>query len=216
MLEQLTRIALSIRRSGTRSRLQKADRTFRTEDHKELCAHLCAVIFAQRNFSPEYTYSPKHIESQELHDIQLRLVNCNLKRRNRFLHAQKHSKGLEAMKIIDHKGLKSEEVASGPEYKPKILEQDQLPTVKRPTSVPVLQSQEHSLSTGTSASRATGPLSLLQNPVPSQAATTQLSTTVVNLDYPHPPKMHAAALVFKCPCCCQTLPTIFADKNRWK
>src|SRR6202043_3866350 len=85
-----------IRRSGTRSRLQKADRMLRLEDHQDFCAHLIAVMLSQGPSSAEYTFSLEKIDPSKLSTVQLRLINCNLKRRNRFLYAQEHSKGLDA------------------------------------------------------------------------------------------------------------------------
>ncbi|KAJ4314595.1 hypothetical protein N0V84_008819 [Fusarium piperis] len=96
ILDQLARIAVAIRRSGTRSRLQKADRMLRLQDHQDLRAYLIAVVLSQGPFSAEYTFRSEQIDPSKLSTVQLRLINCNLKRRNRFLYAQEHSRGLDA------------------------------------------------------------------------------------------------------------------------
>ena len=222
MLDQLARIAVAIRRSGTRSRLQKADRMFKLEDHEDLRAHLTAVVLSQGPFSAEYTFSPEQINQSKLSTVQLRLINCNLKRRNRFLYAQQHSKSLDAASstripprvVTDPKTAPEQpEPETGPQRKPE----KSMPSVSKPVSAePVEQLYNPSLKTGTSASGVTDLLSLPQNLVPSQAATTQLSTTVTKLDYPHAPKKNDDALFFRCPCCCQTLPAIISDTSRWK
>jgi hypothetical protein len=222
ILDQLARIAITIRRSGTRSRLQKADRTLKLEDHQTLRDHLIAVVLSMGPLSPEYTFLPEQIDPSKLSDVQLRLIDCNLKRRNRFLYAQEHSKGLDA--------ISSTRIPSVETITPKI--ESQTPpqhTVSKPTpsisksvatdlasTKPLEHFHNPSVMTGTSASGMSDLLLLPQNPVPSQAATTQLSTTVTKLDYPYPPEMKVGALIFRCPCCCQALPAMISDKYRWK
>ena len=220
MLDQLARIAVSIRRSGTRSRLEKADRMLRPEDHQDLHAHLVAVVLSQGPFSAEYTFSPEQIGPSKLSPVQLRLISCNLKRLNRFLYAQKHSKGLDATlplppkEIIDPKEAPKQ---PQPETRPQQKPEKSIPSTSKPVSPkPIGSLHDSSVKTGTVASGVTDLVLVPENPVPSQAATTQLSITVTRLDYPHPPEMKVGALVFRCPCCCQVLPAIISDKNRWR
>ncbi|KAM0454209.1 hypothetical protein ACHAPV_008479, partial [Trichoderma viride] len=47
ILNQLARIAISVRQSGKRSRLQRADHLFRTEDYEDLKNHLSTIILAR-------------------------------------------------------------------------------------------------------------------------------------------------------------------------
>lgn len=208
MLDQLARIAVAIRRSGTRSRLQKADRMFRPEDHKELRDHLIVVLLSQGPFSAKYTFSPERVDPSKLSKlsiVQMRLINSNLMRRNRFLYAQKHSKGLDA--------------TSSTQISPEVTDlkrAQQKPGNPGPSVKTIDRVHNPSGKTETSASGVTDLVALPQNPMPSQAASTQLSTTVVKLDYPHRPKMNEGALVFRCPCCCQALPAMIWDKPRWK
>jgi hypothetical protein len=121
MLDQLARIAVAIRRPGTHSRLQKADGMLRLEDHQDLRAHLIAVLLSQGPSSAEYMFSPEQIDPSKLSAVQLRLVNCNLKRRNRFLYAQKHSKDLDA---ISPTRIHSKEVIIYPQTTPEQPESD--------------------------------------------------------------------------------------------
>ncbi|KAL7791396.1 hypothetical protein V8C37DRAFT_382284 [Trichoderma ceciliae] len=65
-LDQLARIAVAIRQSGARSRLQKADRMLRLDDHQDLRAHLIAVMLSQRSFSAEFTFSPEQLNPSGL------------------------------------------------------------------------------------------------------------------------------------------------------
>jgi hypothetical protein len=57
---------------------------------------------------------------------------------------------------------------------------------------------------------------LPKEPVSSHATRTNLSTTVIKLPYPRPPKVEDDAMVFRCPCCCQTLPVGILETSRWK
>ncbi|RFN45479.1 calcium/calmodulin-dependent protein kinase [Fusarium flagelliforme] len=98
LLDLLIRIAITIRRSGTQSRLRKADRKFKAEDHEELQRHLIVLMLSQGPFSSDHTFSPDQTDQTKLTAIQWRLINCNLKRRNRFLYAQRHSEALETPK----------------------------------------------------------------------------------------------------------------------
>ena len=222
ILDQLARIAVAIRRSGTRSRLQKADRMPRHRALQDFRAHLIAALLSQGPFSAEYAFSPEQINPSKLSLVQLRLINCNLKRRNRFLYAQEHAKALDAtspIQIPPKEAIDSKEAPEQPEpeTRPQQKPEKSMPSIIKPISaIPVEHLRNPSVKTGTSASGVTDLPSLQQNPVPSQAATTQLSTTVTKLDYPHPPEMKAGGLVFRCPCCCQALPAMLSDKSRWK
>lgn len=73
-----------------RSRLQKADQQFEATEHEEQKGHLVGMLLTQLK------YCPQERDSSKLNEVQLRMVRCNLKRRNRFLYAQQHSRGLDA------------------------------------------------------------------------------------------------------------------------
>ncbi|KAJ4024603.1 WD repeat-containing protein 88 [Fusarium irregulare] len=208
ILDLLVRIAITIRRSGTQSRLRKADRKFKIEDHEDLQRHLVVVMLSQGPFSSDYTFSTERTDASKITPIQWRLINCNLKRRNRFLYAQKHSDALDTPS--------SSTVPSSETPKPEIQD---LPA--RPLgSTPVQKPSTKSVAMATSASGITDLPAVLpalpKGPVSSHATRTNLSTTVIKLPYPHPPKVDEDAMVFSCPCCCQTLPVAMLEMSRWK
>ncbi|KAK2022716.1 hypothetical protein LX32DRAFT_602292, partial [Colletotrichum zoysiae] len=91
IINHLTRVALAIRKSGTTSRLHKADRLFDPGNHGKFRRHLELIVLARgrRDGSKDY-----HIDSEALTDIQERLILANLRRRNRYTYAQKHVKKL--------------------------------------------------------------------------------------------------------------------------
>lgn len=64
MLNQLARIAIAIRRSDRRSRLQKADQRFKREEYKDLEEHLITVLLARLDFSKEQIHRSKLSEMQ--------------------------------------------------------------------------------------------------------------------------------------------------------
>ena len=243
ILEQLARIAVTIRRSGTRTRLQKADRSFNPKHHQDLYEHLVTSILARKPCSQsdvekhqrlhgeslsirptrklrsqDYLVALDELDSSDLTAVQARLIGNNLRRRNRFIYAQSHSKALDVPysrsishnlpQIIERPPQLTSEAPSDSQPRPELP-----PKTK---AIPTQQAATTSIQTGTSASGVTDLPVSLQNPVPSQAASTQLSATVVKLKYPHPPKRAPDALVFRCPCCCQTLPAVFAEGTRWQ
>ncbi|KAF5256062.1 hypothetical protein FOXYS1_13484 [Fusarium oxysporum] len=78
-LESLVSLSLAIRKTGRRSRLHKADRLFKPEEHAELRKHLEAIIVLRPGPGP--------------------CDGTNLKRRNRFIQAHLHSLGLKKRSV---------------------------------------------------------------------------------------------------------------------
>ena len=213
MLDQLARIAIAVRRSGRRSRLQKADQKFKREEHKDLEEHLITVLLARPGFSKE------QIHRFKLSEVQRHLINCNLKRRNRFLYAQQHSKWLDA----DTTGPPSqaqaiETIETRPQTHGEAAKEKQksLPLIAKPSSEATDAPINPTIRTGTSASAVSDSLDLPRALTPAPAVSTVMSSTVTGLKYPRPPKGKEGARFFTCPCCCQTLPVTLSEENRWK
>jgi hypothetical protein len=208
MLNQLARIAVAVRRSGRRSRLQKADQRFIPEEHEDLESHLVTILLARPGCSKE------QLDPRQLSDVQRRLIRCNLKRRNRFLYAQEHSIRLAPAISGEHATEKARlqqptsDVLARGALKP--LTVDATPWEAAGISA------NPTLRTGTSASAVSDSLTLPQDMAPAPAASTIMSSTVIDLKYPRPPKIEKGALIFPCPCCCETLPVAFSDINKWK
>lgn len=206
MLDQLARIAVAVRRSGRRSRLQKADQRFKLEEHEDLQKHLITVLLARPGFSKE------QIEPSKLSEVQRRLIYCNLKRRNRFLYAQQHSQWLDP----DTAGRPSQVQAIGtigtrpPTGGEAAKEKQKLSSEAADARI------NPTIRTGTSASAVSDSLALPRALIPAPAASTVMSSTVIDIKYPSPPKIKEGARVFTCPCCCQTLPVALSEENRWK
>ncbi|KAF5720962.1 1-phosphatidylinositol-4 5-bisphosphate phosphodiesterase [Fusarium mundagurra] len=98
-LESLVTLSLAIRRTGRRSRLHKADRLFKPEEHAELRKHLEAIILLRPGPGPCCRDNKFRIQMKPLTPLQNHLVIANLKRRNRFIQAQLHSLGLKKRSI---------------------------------------------------------------------------------------------------------------------
>ncbi|KAK5442671.1 hypothetical protein LTS15_010878 [Exophiala xenobiotica] len=90
VIGQLNDLGVAVRRAGKQQRLQKADSRFEVSEHLDLEEFLKFWVLIQKRLKGENTV--------ELHDqltpIQLRLVSVNLRRRNRFLYAQRHAQNL--------------------------------------------------------------------------------------------------------------------------
>lgn len=228
-LNELVRIAVAIRRAGTKSRLVRADDSFDPDAYKELHAHLIAVINLRAS-------SPV----KGLDNIQVRLIMANLRRRNRFIYAQRHS---EALGFFDVPALASAQTRimgntakawqwisrvsqSSLQTGTSILQKmrqtlehataDALQEVTRQESTTRVYAYDSSAVTETSASGMSGYTPMQPTDTRSQGAATQMSVTTRKVEYPRPPVIAHDALVFKCPACCQSLPIMYAEGDRWK
>lgn len=211
LLDQLARIAVTVRKSGRRSRLQKADQRFKPSEHVELEEHLKFLLLAGS------THGERQSSTSEPSEIQTRLIRCNLKRRNRFLYAQQHSIGL-------HPSPAEQSITL------QVADKTRLETISNPNTSNFSDREQSSTAwdgkTGTSASAVSDTFTLaidtptapVTAPIPSAAApaSTIMSGNVVDLDYPQPPKVKEGAHFFRCPCCCQTLPVSFREHNKWR
>ena len=219
IFDQLARLAVAIRRSGTSSRLHKADGSFDPSNHEDLQKHLIPRD-STVNFS---------LDAESLSLVQKRLIRANLKRRNRFVYAQRHAEKLEARPMGSTQiSIPNQEVVSSAMEGPKPADNEghaqrtvestevgQKPVGHGKSQITAPHAAEV---TDTTAS-AVGTASLADPTkisTPSQQAKTEVSTTGSRLNYPRPPRVEAGRKSFKCPCCCQTLPKLFAEGRRWR
>lgn len=231
ILDQLTRLGVAIRKSGTSSRLQRADRTFNPENHEGLQNYLALILLAKPSDFEDRRRKLLEINAEEkpvyfdvditqLSMIQKRLINANLRRRNRFIYAQRHASKLAPI-----------QVSFTPEVVPDrevVNQSDQEPETGPPESGAQRPSHEtKSVSAGrewlkplldatgmtdTTAS-AIGTLVMDSASTPSTVMS-RMSSTGSKLTYPRPPKFKGLNS-FKCPCCCQTLPATFSERHQW-
>lgn len=195
ILDQLARISVAIRRSGTHSRLQKADHRLDPDEHQMLRDHLTVILLRR----------PGHFT--DLTEVQKRLVDANIKRRNRFIYAQGHAEKLG----LAHDRPHAHHVAS----QSTVADILDGPPQENSKPGPLTDSEIGTTTTATVFDNP-GPLRIDITSLRAPVAMTVMSSTVVNLKYPRPPRMKKDAKLFKCPCCCQVLPKELAQDDKWK
>ncbi|RMJ16991.1 hypothetical protein CDV36_003348 [Fusarium kuroshium] len=89
-IENLAVIGVAIRRTGKASRRRRADARFDPRDYGELRKHLECIILLR----PSKSGLETELNLSSLSTVQKRLIEANLKRRHRFVIAQKHSRKL--------------------------------------------------------------------------------------------------------------------------
>ncbi|KAL6232371.1 hypothetical protein BDW75DRAFT_21914 [Aspergillus navahoensis] len=221
IMGQLTRVTISIRKAGTNARIQKAD-AFYDPHHPQIEAlsqHLQLLLLAKpsKNGSIRARASSQGmlvlscrddttvIDSQSLTPIQKRLIEANLKRRNRFLYAQRHAMKLSERDQVDQVPSKSMPAPR------KLPLPPVLNTLKRTT-------EEHGapkVYSATTATEVQDPIAL-PTQVSAQPATTVISAISSRVVYPRPPPLRNDQNVFQCPCCCQTLSYSMSRGSQWK
>jgi hypothetical protein len=160
----------------------------------------------------------EEINPSRLNEIQKRLIEANLRRRHNFLLAQKRSRHVR--ELADHR-IPAEE-----------QQLDETPRQSSKT-VPLArglafglknqQSERDAPATVTGFSTASTAEGTLQfnlarkrQPTPT-IARSQISFIAANTEFPKPTSFFPHQLVFRCPCCCQSLPSEeFTSPSRWK
>lgn len=215
ILDQLASLAVAIRRSGAHARLQKADRSLDLDQHKTLRDHLGIIVLSQPTKTGNLSIQT---DFNKLSRVQRRLIEANLRRRNRFLYAQRHSRRIGVVKAlrepvdltIKQPAMIEAKIPAEPPPEEPISSRGFISKARGHEAPHAVQTV-----TSTTASAVEGSIALPQKATPSQGAMTQVSSTGSKLVYPHPPRLKDGTNTFKCPCCCQSLPTMFAKGGRW-
>lgn len=211
-LNQLTRLTVAIRKAGTRSRLQKADSLFDPDGPqiRSLRRHLAFLILVRPDEHGNSHFSKAKLDSERLSPIQLRLIDANLKRRNRFIYAQKHSQKL------DNNSGHPKNTPKGKFRLAKHLRHFDL------AQTAFLKNEDNALARDDPQTQSTTTATVVdeQIEIPSaqviRAATTVVSVTSSRITYPKCPPLHDHQMLFTCPCCCQSLPASIGRGNHWK
>lgn len=231
ILDQLARLAVAIRRSGTSSRLQKADRSFDPENHEDLRNYLVLILLAKpsdiedkRNEIWDINAKDKSVnfgvDIAQLSMAQQYLIDANLRRRNRFIYAQRHARKLAPIQL-----------SPTPEPVPKLEVVNQS---NRGLNIVLTESRAQRPSPETKPASAASALSKTLSDATGMTDTTasavcttfmfdisapstvmsRVSSTGSRINYPNPPQLKKLNS-FKCPCCCLTLPETFSERQRW-
>ncbi|KAK7971498.1 hypothetical protein PG989_016514 [Apiospora arundinis] len=207
LINQLARLSIAIRNAGTASRFRKADKLFNSDDYGGLQAYLENIVKAR---PPGPNGTGVDIFKNDIAPEQKRLIEANLRRRNRFVYAMRH-----AQKLAMETPKRSERIQLAPE---RLHTEFAEPMPIRPTGIEVLSADRivPDLTETNASSLGTLPPLLPVRRPPSRATMTQISSTAAKVVYPKPPKVKAGLNQFKCPCCCQTLPLLYQESTQWK
>lgn len=222
ILDQLIRLGLAIRKSGSGSRLRKADDSFKMGDYQDLQRYLGLILLAQadkQQDNQDKTVKERTIDLDKRYDDlsreQKHIIAANLRRRHRFVYARRHQKKLEQPLDIGIK--KATKMVPQPIQTPSSAAPNQgvQPLVKTTTeNYEVNRETREVPMTLTTASAVEGDI-LKAVAAPSHAAS-RVSLTTTKMSYPLPPPIREGMRSFKCPCCYQTLPVMFRERSRWR
>lgn len=232
ILDQLVRLAVAVRRTGTSSRLQKADRSFDPKNHEDLQNHLVLMLLAKpsdienkRHEISDISANDKSVnlgvDIAQLSTAQQHLIDANLRRRNRFIYAQRHARKLASFRLSStQEPVQKFELANQPNRGPNIVLAESRARPPSPETKPVSAASALSTTrsdatriTNTTASAISMPFTF--NISAPSTVMSQVSSTGSKTSYPNPP--HSKGLnSFKCPCCCLTLPVTFSEHDRWR
>ncbi|KAK4169927.1 hypothetical protein QBC43DRAFT_306852 [Cladorrhinum sp. PSN259] len=243
-LDQLLRLGLAIRKSGTTARLQKADKSFKETDYKDFQRYLAITLKLDTQEVEEHGNLGKTTDERmeslvansfnELTVEQKHFVFANLRRRHRFFYARRHHQKLAQLrqqpKLLTSSMLAQAAIATPTAPLPSEHQSQggfiQVKASQAPSQVSKSSKWKESAAmteifdrhglTLTNPSAAEGDILARVTPsAPSQVAS-RVSITTARLNYPLPPPTSAGLRSFKCPCCYQTLPIMFLEKSRWR
>lgn len=201
-LENLALIAAAIGQNGAPSRLELSDKTFKPEEHDNLRKDLNSIFLRQyhRPEADNEARTEAQTDDYILSEPQQRLIEVNLRRRNRFLRAQEH---LEKLKT-----------RQDDETEEDVDDETESPHRKE---APSLTSSKKTIS-ATKPSTDEGIFQIRKGKeIDSQPAMTTITTATAAAQYLDAPGAYKDAKVLKCPCCCQIMPAVFSkDNDLWK
>jgi hypothetical protein len=234
-LNQLARVSTAIRKSGTRLRYEKADRTLQPHNYQDLTEHLTLIILCTsgRHIGtlPSMTADPSAATlsvflttiRKRLSDpvwltaVQHRLITANVKRRHRFTWARHHEKKFTGSSETTQVDARSRDTLKAREVNPLETPSTASKSEKNARSATGqnqnLTRQDDSWKSATDL----GSQFLVPHAPSTKAVSvvTKVSATGKGLDYPLPPKLPEDRKVFECPYCHQVLPKKYAQKG-WR
>ncbi|KAM0259123.1 hypothetical protein ACHAQJ_003494 [Trichoderma viride] len=103
ILDQLIMLGFAIRKSGTVTRLRKADSSFKSNENEDLRKHLEFILLnsavrRQKNREDSVENTTKK-RMQEVTPEQRHLILANLRRRHRFRYARRHQQKLDQLTV---------------------------------------------------------------------------------------------------------------------
>jgi hypothetical protein len=227
MTDQLAWVGSAIRRSGTKTRLQKADMSFehdRAGKDKRQCdqlrAHLVCIMKSRPAESASSQDYLKDFHSMELQGIQNRMVEANLRRWHRFRYAQRHSDILRASQAVQNMPLHNTPEGTAPD---SVAEPTNTPTPRVNTTAAKQRNEvnDQGETRSNTALSASAPGSEYQGlggryARSAKSTVTRISTITGLARFPKARKSQTQRKTLLCPCCCQALPLEEAeDPDLW-
>jgi hypothetical protein len=225
-IQNLALIGTAIRRTGRASRNRRADQTFHPDEHQELRNHLQCVILLRptRNALFDKAENERYVSTLDmtcLTGLQERLIEANLRRRHKFLRAQRKSMTQEEAPT-NKRNILANTTTTGSTGGQDLTSAETTIEVQDATLKPIAKRGRHATPTvsGTSlASTAEGTLKYSSAPrkYSSGPAKTQITSIASDAEFPQAPSVALDRELSRCPCCCQALPSkIFRDPVLWK
>ncbi|KAI1149604.1 hypothetical protein F4825DRAFT_453287 [Nemania diffusa] len=219
-VDSLGILGVQIRRSGRQSRLRKADSSFdkNREKYHKLRVHLACIIASKptKNGRPATEgaeiHSVDYFANLKLAPIQERLIEANLRRRHRFLEAQRHSHGLKDTSTKAYQLIIPRQTTA--ESTPSHTKQGVNSTPARQT-LPPNPRHNSPMTTVTSTSGMDSKWGGLRDSRRPGSTVTRITNITAAARYP---KAHASweQKLIKCPCCCQAIPASEMEGTQWR
>ncbi|KAF5675748.1 hypothetical protein FHETE_2351 [Fusarium heterosporum] len=192
-LSNLSLLAVAIRQTGKKARLYKADSRFNSEEHTDLKEHLSCIV-ALRPSEEGCTHEGYKMRADDLSNIQQRLIQANLRRRNRFKQAQKHSSGLKAKNVefLPQSAYSGKSAQPGPDISNPLVSGTAVPSFTNvlDAKIETVHGSKHAPTlSGTSASVPSGNLIYVQpghKTSEASAPITEITRIAASAQYPRP------------------------------
>ncbi|KAI0854733.1 hypothetical protein F4860DRAFT_522507 [Xylaria cubensis] len=199
-IDSLAILGVQIRRS-----LREADSSFdeNRDKYRKFRAHLACVIASKPTEDGRPVGEGKEIHSVDyfanlkLTSIQERLIEANLRRRHRFLEAQRHSHGLKDISTKAYQSITPRQ------------------TIAEMPSSHTKQRADSTLAGNAAVTSTSGLDSKWGGLRDSLRPKSTVTTITAAARYP---KAHAPSgqKLIKCPCCCQVIPASEVEASQWK
>jgi hypothetical protein len=228
-LDWLTKIAIAIRRDGTRYRDLRAEQFAEkdTSDLGEATRQSLKSLQMAGQFKSARCTSPSLMqECQDSADLHVRLAECNERRRRRFYYVLARDKRLGSHVPTARPQVPTTKIYDAPQE----LDQPSQPAPNSSEPEPMSGGAIIAPPTTTNLSKSSSAATPLDRdaykpPTQSEDALNfstllreegSFVTSRFKMHYPPPPKVASNALYFKCDLCCQLLPREEAAKDRWR
>lgn len=229
-VDSLAFIGVQIRRSGRKSRLRKADDSFdqNRDKYRKLRAHLACVVASKptENGRPKdegkEIHSVDYFANLKLPPIQERLIEANLRRRHRFMEAQRHSHGLKdpstkaSHTVIPQQFITMAATHTEHEVSP-MQDKRVAATMRQKQARPTGLGKDAPTMPATSASGLDSKWRGLQNKRRPGSTFTRITDITATARYP---RAHISSnpdqKLVKCPCCCQAIPATELEDSQWR